>query len=63
MKFYIKEGFVEEKKKILILENEIDLAEMLKLRLEENNYKVVLAHDGQEGFKEKFAIKKPDYIF
>lgn len=32
--------------KILIVEDERDIAEMLKLRLEEHGYDIALAHDG-----------------
>lgn len=37
------------KKKILIVDDEVDFADMLKMRLEANGYDVVAAHDGEEG--------------
>ena len=46
------------KKKILVVDDEIDFLEMLKLRLEANNYSVVTAMDGNEAL-EKFKNEKP----
>ena len=50
-----------DKKKILVVEDEIQLAEMLKLRLEAHNYQVVIAQDGQEGL-DKARQEIPDLI-
>jgi CheY-like chemotaxis protein len=39
------------KKKILIIEDQARIVEMLKMRLEANNYEVITAADGQEGLE------------
>jgi DNA-binding response OmpR family regulator len=49
------------KKLLLIVEDEKDMAEIIKLRLEANGYSVILAEDGQEGL-EKAKKEKPDLI-
>ena len=48
-------------RKILIVEDEPELREFLKMRLEANGYDVVGAADGKEGF-EKAHGEKPDLI-
>ncbi|MFH1873894.1 MAG: response regulator [Pseudomonadota bacterium] len=48
-------------KKILIAEDEILLLEIMKERLEANNYDVVLAENGKEG-SFKAISEKPDLI-
>jgi len=50
-----------EFKKILVIDDETDLAEMLVLRLEANGYQVISALDGQEGL-DKARTEKPDLI-
>jgi DNA-binding response OmpR family regulator len=50
-----------DKKRILAVDDEPDLLEMLKMRLEANNYDVLTAYDGQEGL-EKARNEKPDLI-
>jgi len=49
------------KKKILVVDDEIDLVAMLTLRLEANDYEVFAAYDGQEGL-DKARLLKPDLI-
>jgi len=49
------------KKIILIIEDEIGMVEMLKLRLEANGYDVISALDGMAGL-EKARKEKPDLI-
>lgn len=49
------------RKKILIVDDEIDFLEMMKLRLEANNYSVVTAMDGNDAL-EKFKTEKPAAI-
>lgn len=49
------------KKKILIVEDEAQLVEMLKMRLEASDYEVIVAYDGQEGLQ-KAREKKPSLI-
>ncbi len=53
----------EEKmgKKILIIDDEQDLCETIKARLESNNFKVATAKDGREGL-DKVKEYKPDLI-
>jgi DNA-binding response OmpR family regulator len=48
-------------KKILVVDNEVDLVEMIKLRLEANDYEVIIACDGAEAL-EKIKNEKPDLI-
>ncbi len=49
------------KKKILVVDDERVLVELLKMRLGEANYEVLIAHDGQEGL-ETAKREKPDLI-
>jgi len=50
-----------ERKKILVVDDEIDLVDMLTIRLEANDYEVFVAHDGQDGL-DKARTLKPDLI-
>jgi two-component system alkaline phosphatase synthesis response regulator PhoP len=50
-----------EKKRILLVDDETELAEMVKLRLEANNYEVSTAYDGKEGL-DLARREKPDLI-
>ena len=49
------------KKKILVVDDEVDFLEMIRLRLEANNYSVVTAMDGNEAL-EKFKNEKPSAV-
>jgi DNA-binding response OmpR family regulator len=49
------------KKRILIIDDEADLVDMLSLRLQANDYEVITAADGQEGL-DKARKEKPDLI-
>jgi len=49
------------KKRILIVDDEEDILNVLRFRLEANNYEVLLACDGQEGL-DKARSEKPDLI-
>jgi len=49
------------KKKILVIDDESSLVEMLSIRLEANNYQVIAASDGQEGL-DKARSENPDLI-
>jgi len=49
------------KKKILVVDDEPDMVEMLKLILESASYEVIAAYDGQEGV-EKARAERPDAI-
>jgi len=48
-------------KRILIVDDEPQLVEMVKMRLEANNYEVIVAHDGMEAL-EKARKGEPDLI-
>ena len=50
-----------DKKRILVVDDEIELVEMLTIRLEANDYEVFAAYDGQEGL-DKARTLKPDLI-
>ncbi len=49
------------KKKILVIDDETLLVDLVKIRLEANNYDVIAAYDGVEGL-EKAKNEKPDLI-
>jgi len=49
------------KKRILLVDDEVQLVEMMKMRLEANNYEIITAYDGQEAL-EKARNEKPDLI-
>lgn len=48
-------------KKILMVDDEVDFCEAVKLLLESKNYEVLLAHDGKEGL-EKARTVEPDLV-
>jgi DNA-binding response OmpR family regulator len=50
-----------DKKRILIVDDEADLMEVLSLRLQAYDYDVITASDGQEGL-DKARLEKPDLI-
>ena len=50
-----------DKKRILIVDDESSMVEMVKMRLEANNYEVLAAYDGQSGL-ETAKKEKPDLI-
>ena len=49
------------KKKILIVDDEAELVDLVKIRLEAAGYDVIKAYDGQEGL-EKAKSEKPDLV-
>lgn len=49
------------KKKILLVDDEMQLAEVVKMRLEANGYDVLTAYDGKDAF-DKARTQKPDLI-
>jgi DNA-binding response OmpR family regulator len=51
----------QHKKTILVVEDELDIAEGLKARLELESYRVELAHNGQDGVASARKLK-PDLI-
>jgi len=51
----------EKKKKILVVEDEQDMKNMIKLRMESAGYEIVLASNGEEGL-EKVKAECPDLI-
>jgi two-component system, OmpR family, alkaline phosphatase synthesis response regulator PhoP len=50
-----------DKKRILIVDDEEDIVNVLRFRLEANNYAVLSASEGQEGLN-KARAEKPDLI-
>ena len=50
-----------EKKKILIVDDEPDLVETIRVRLGQENYECLTAHDGNSGF-ELARTQKPDLV-
>jgi len=48
-------------KKILIVDDEVQLVEMIKMRLEASGYEIIFAHDGQDGL-DKAKKEKPDLM-
>ncbi len=50
-----------DKKKILVVDDELEFLEMLSMRLEANDYQVVTSLDGQEAL-DKARKEKPDLI-
>ena len=50
-----------KKEKILIIDDEAQLVDMFKMRLEANNYDVIAAYDGEEGL-DKAQKENPDII-
>ena len=51
----------KEKRKILVVDDEAELVEMLRMRLEANGYEVVTAYDGEDGLAQA-EKEKPDLI-
>jgi two-component system alkaline phosphatase synthesis response regulator PhoP len=49
------------RKKILLVDDDPDLAEAMKIILENKSYDVVVAHDGKEGLK-KVETEQPNLI-
>lgn len=52
----------EEKTRVLLIEDEKEVAELYKLKLTLDGYEVVVASSGQEGLEEAFK-KEPELIF
>lgn len=50
-----------DKKKILVVEDEVEMSKLLRMRLEANGYDVVAAFDGKAGY-EKARTENPDLI-
>ena len=50
-----------DKKKILIVDDEHDFVDLVKLRLENSNYQVMVAYDGEQALNIA-AQEKPDLI-
>lgn len=54
---------MEEAVKVLLIEDDVDAAEMYRLRLVADGYEVVLAHDGSEGLRIAAEEPPPDFIY
>jgi len=52
---------VNRPKKILIVDDEEDLVELMKIKLESEGYTVEIALDGEQGWQ-KVVSKKPDIV-
>lgn len=50
-----------DKKKILVVDDEADFVDMVRMRLEANGYEVLTAYNGRDGL-EKAKAEKPDLI-
>lgn len=50
-----------DKKKILVVDDEPDFLELIRIRLEANNYEVITACNGKEGL-EKVRQEEPDAV-
>ena len=50
-----------EKKKILVIDDEADLVELIQIRLEAGGHEIITANDGLEGLL-KIAKESPDLI-
>lgn len=50
-----------KKKRVLVVDDEVDLVELLESRLQESDYDVIKAYDGQEGLQ-KVESEKPDLM-
>ncbi len=50
-----------DKKRILVVDDEIELVKAIQIRLDQAGYEVLAAHDGKEGL-EKARKEKPDLI-
>ena len=48
-------------KKILIVDDDVDIVDLVENRLKRNNYEVIYSNDGDNGFK-KAVQEKPDLI-
>lgn len=53
---------MDEAVKVLLIEDDVDAAEMYRLRLVADGYAVVVAHDGSEGLRVA-AEEPPDFIY
>jgi CheY-like chemotaxis protein len=51
----------DNKKKILVVDDEIEFLEMIKMRLEANNYNVITAMDGKDAL-DKVKNELPDAV-
>ncbi|MDO8536229.1 MAG: response regulator [Candidatus Omnitrophota bacterium] len=49
------------KKKILLVDDEVDFVEVVRVRLEDSNYEVIVAYNGEEGL-ERAEREAPDLI-
>ena len=54
-------SFSKDYKKILLIDDEKDMVRLLQIELEKENYSIICAYDGEEGFS-KYLDEKPDLI-
>ncbi len=53
---------MEEDVRVLLIEDDVDAAEMYRLRLVADGYRVLVAHDGVEGLR-LATDESPDFIY
>ena len=56
-----EELIMTKKKKILVVDDEVDFVDMIKIRLEANGYDVVIANNGKEAI-DRVRSDKPDAV-
>lgn len=54
-------AFSRKDKRILIVEDEVDMVRLLEIELVKENYHVICAFDGEDGF-EKYLMERPDLV-
>jgi CheY-like chemotaxis protein len=54
---------VEEAVKVLLIEDDVDAAEMYRLRLVADGYEVVVANEGAQGLRIAAEEPQPDFIY
>ena len=51
-----------KKKKVLVVDDEVDFLDVIKMRLEDSNYEVITASNGKEAL-DRIKNDKPDVVF
>jgi len=51
----------QQNKRVLIVDDEEDMVRLLQIELEKENYEVIYAYDGEEGF-DKYLTQRPNLI-
>lgn len=63
IRFYCEKMMSQSKKlkKVLLIDDERDMVQLLQIELEKEDYNVIYAYDGEEGFA-KYLSERPDLI-